>query len=296
VIKDEVDPTQRTPLQGVTIEAITGTKILRTKSEPSGFFSLTLNPGPTKGEPVVLKFDEADYRPLEISTTTPGDQLYVARMEPLQAGERETPVKPQPPGKIVDIRSLRVRYLSKEESTFGVGSLAKQFLAYNTGNVPCRGQQPCSPDGRWKATRTSLALDAEAGNEFRRVRLLCVSGPCAFTKVESGDFPHPSRKITVSVLDWSDTTDFLVEADVVRTMVTDAVQQAYPFIVGETMSFALPPGSEGPSVEADVDGQLIVFPLGPDIILPWATCSREGGPEGEQIYRCQIKSGYRVQE
>jgi hypothetical protein len=164
------------------------------------------------------------------------------------------------------------------------------------GNVPCRGRPPCSPDGRWAAARTTLPLDAGDGDEFSHVRVLCVAGPCAFTKVESEAFARPTRKITISVLNWSDTTNFLVEADVIRTVVRDAIQQSYPFIVGQTMNFALPPGSEGPSIEADLDGQYIVFPLGPDLILSWATCSIEVSKDGNKIYRCQLKPGYQVQE
>jgi hypothetical protein len=168
-------------------------------------------------------------------------------------------------------------------------------VAYNVGNIPCRGRPPCSPDGTWAATNTNLSVDAGEGNEFRNVRVLCIAGPCAFTKVDSGSFAHPARKITLSVLNWSDTTDFLVEADVIRTMVTEAVQHSYPFVVGQTMNFALPPASEGPTIEADLDGQYTVFPLGPALILSWASCSFEVSRDGNKIYRCQLKPGYQFQ-
>jgi hypothetical protein len=67
-------------------------------------------------------------------------------------------------------------------------------------------------------------------------------------------------------------------------------------MVGQTMNFALPPGSEGPSIEADLDGQYIVFPMGPDLILSWATCTMEVSKDGNKIYRCQLKPGYQFQE
>jgi hypothetical protein len=254
---------------------------------------LTLSPGVEKGEAVTLTFELPGYKASKITTTTPGDQLYLARLQPLRP---ELESNPEAPAKIIEIKNLRVRYSFKGQSTVSVGSLAKQFTAANKGNVPCTNQNPCSPDGRWKATETSLPLDAEERNEFRDVRVSCIAGPCAFTKIEPETFARPARKITVSVLNWSDTTDFLVEADVTRTMSANQVRHSFPFIFGETMNFALPPGSEGPSVEADLDGQHVVFPLGPELILSWANCSAEPSPDGNKLYRCQLKPGYRLQQ
>ncbi len=296
VLKQDSDPAQQTPLAGVTVTAAGGSTIVTRQTGPSGFFSVTLQPGVEKGESVILTFKHPDYKTLKIIAARPGDQLYIARLQPLQPEPNATLNPAAAPAKMVEIKNIQVRYSVKEKSTVVVGSLAKQFPAYNRGNVPCRGRLPCSPDDRWAATMTTLALDAEDGNEFRNVRILCVAGPCAFTKIEAGNFARPARKITLSVLNWSDATNFLVEADVIRTMVTDAVQHSYPFIVGQTMNFALPPGSEGPSIEADVDGQYIIFPLGPALILSWATCSVEVSQDRNKIYRCQLKPGYRFQE
>ena len=52
---------------------------------------------------------------------------------------------------------------------------------------------------------------------------------------------------------------------------------------------------EGPSVVADLNGEEIVFPLGPKAILSWATCSVETGP-GPRTYRCELKPGYEFQQ
>jgi len=94
------------------------------------------------------------------------------------------------------------------------------------------------------------------------------------------------------VLNWSDTAGFLVEAELTRTVVTDMIRHSYPFLIGETMSFALPAAAEGASVEASLDGHEIVFPLGPNLTISWATCSFETGAGGIKIYRCEIKPGY----
>jgi hypothetical protein len=296
ILEQNSDPTKQTPLPGVTVTAASGSAFVTGKSDPAGFFSITLNAGAEKSQEVVLTFRHPNYKTLEMTTTKPGNQLYIARMEPLQPESKTSVNSAGTPVKIAEIKNIRVRYSFKNQSTVSVGSLAKQFSAPNTGNVPCRGQNPCSPDGRWKATKTTLSVDAEEGNEFRNVRISCIAGPCAFTKTEPDHFTRPERRITVSVLNWSDTTDFLVEADEARTMVTDEVRYSYPFTVGPTLNFALPPGSEGPSVEADLDGQFIVFPLGPALILSWGTCSVQVSPDGNKVYRCQLKPGYRFQE
>jgi hypothetical protein len=98
--------------------------------------------------------------------------------------------------------------------------------------------------------------------------------------------------VKISVLNWSDTAVFLVEADVTRTAVTETIRRSYPTIIGETMSFALPGAAEGPTIEAALNGEEIVFPLGPKLILSWATCSVEVPPDQNRTYRCELKPGY----
>jgi hypothetical protein len=58
------------------------------------------------------------------------------------------------------------------------------------------------------------------------------------------------------------------------------------------MNFALPEGSEGLSIEATLNGQEIVFPVGPDSLLSWATCGVETPAGGNRFYRCQLKPEY----
>jgi hypothetical protein len=118
-----------------------------------------------------------------------------------------------------------------------------------------------------------------------------VGGPCPFTQVKS-DLSTESQKKTVTVLNWSDTASFLVEAEVIHLMVTDATRNFYPFVVGSTLTFALPTTAEGLCIEADVNGQQIVFPLGPDLILAWAACSVEPASDHNRTYRCTLKPGY----
>ena len=294
VLRQNKDPKKQSPIANVKITATGGLFEVDSTSDSSGFFQFSLRPSLRPREPVNLKFEHAEYKPLEI-TTSPQNLLYVFRMEP---------VIPEPPGerqaagtgKTLLIKNVRVRYTLKDQTTINLGSLAKQFEVVNTGNVPCAGHRPCSPDGKWKAAIGSLSLDAEADNLFRNVRVTCIAGPCPFTTIRPGDLSRPSRLINISVLNWSDPATFLVEAEVTRIAVTDTIRRSYPAIIGQTMTFALPTAAEGLTVEADLNGEEIVFPLGPKLILSWATCSVEIAPGQNKIYRCELKTGYQFPE
>jgi len=241
-----------------------------------------------------MTFEHAEYKPLEI-TEGGGDLLYVVRMEPLVRHPVPVPDHATPPAKAAQISNVRVRYSFKNQTTVNVGSVARQFQVVNTGDVPCRGKRPCSPDGKWKASIGSLSLDAQEGNVFQNVRASCIAGPCPFTRIEPDNLSRPARNIQITALIWSDTASFLVEAEVTRTLATDTVRHSFPFITDQTMTFALPATAEGLSVVADLNGEEIVFPLGPKLAMSWATCSVEVPPGGNKIYRCEVKPGYQVQ-
>jgi hypothetical protein len=57
----------------------------------------------------------------------------------------------------------------------------------------------------------------------------------------------------------------------------------------------LPSAAESVSIEAELDKQTIIFPLGPSLFLSWATCNTEVNPDKSRIYRCAPKPGYRFQ-
>jgi len=138
-------------------------------------------------------------------------------------------------------------------------------------------------------------LDAGEGNAFRDARASCIAGPCPFTKIQGDQPSQDSRIFTVSALDWSDTTTFLLEAEVFRPMVSQTEHWSYPVIFGEGLSFTLPASAESVSIEADLNGQTIIYPLSPSLFLSWATCDAAATPEKGQVFRCTAKPGYRFQ-
>jgi hypothetical protein len=140
-----------------------------------------------------------------------------------------------------------------------------------------------------------MSLDAGKGNEFRNVRVSCIAGPCPFTRIEHETVSGDGRHLNVAAQDWSDTATFLVEAEVVHPAEIDIVRESYPAIFGRSLSFSLPASAEGPSIEAELNGETIVFPLGPNLSLGWAQCTE--GKNKDQItrYRCELRPGYRFQ-
>jgi hypothetical protein len=139
----------------------------------------------------------------------------------------------------------------------------------------------------------AAALDAGEGNVFRNARVTCIAGPCPFTRVDTDAFSAGGHNIKVSVRNWSDTATFVLQADVARTQVGDIVRESSPVIFGRALNFTLPAKAEGPSIEAEINGSRIVFPLGPTPVLSWADCNVRVEKNQVKDYRCELKPGYR---
>ncbi len=287
VVIADADPRKQLPIGGVEISADNPSKSA-SKSDSSGFFTLSLPRPMRRGHPIVLHFRHPQYHPLDVLEYV-GNQLYIVHLAPVDSSH--TPTN-QP---TIKVSNVRVRYTVKTMTELNVGSAVKTFEVQNTGNVPCKNQRPCSPDGRWKATLTSANIDAGVGNAFRNARASCIAGPCPFTRIDSDRASPNGQIITLSVRNWSDTTTFLMEAEVFRPMVSQMEHWSYPAIFGDGLSFTLPSSAESVSVEADLDGQTIIFPLGPSLILTWATCDDGTSPDQGRVFRCSLRPGYRFQ-
>ncbi len=154
VLIANADPRKQLPVPNVEITAESSGRAEHTKSDSSGYFQLNWGPVVWPGEQITFKFRHPDYQPLDI-TRTLSDQLYIVRMTSSAPVERV-----ESPGPEVLVGDIRVRYAVKATNTINIGSTAKTFDVANTGNLPCDGQSPCSPNGKWKAAIGSLALDA----------------------------------------------------------------------------------------------------------------------------------------
>jgi hypothetical protein len=265
---------------------------MEARSDFSGYFSLTLQPGVKRGDPVTLHFQRPDYLPFEL-TGTVGDQLFVAHLKPVPMKVDEDLTQNHPP---VTVGNVVIRYSIETSNSANVGSGVKILQIANTGNVPCNRARICSPDGQWKAAIGQAELDAGAGNEFRDARVSCIAGPCPFTKIDSDNFSAGGQRIGVTIRDWSDPTTFVLQAEVFRVQVYDLVRQYYPTIIGRTVNFSLPAGAGGLTVQAEVNGTEVAFALGPRPLLSWADCRVSESRDHVSNYRCELKPWCRFRQ
>jgi len=285
VLRDDAEVRKQVPVANAQITADDTAKAV-TKTDASGLFHLNFRPGVRVGESIAITVTHPNYWTLDTAITA-NNELYVFRMTPVPR-----PI-PKASGPEVTVTNARVRYAVTETTTINVGSAAETFDVVNRGYIPCEGSKTCSPDGKWKAAVVGKSLDAGDGNSFEDIRVTCIAGPCGFTRIENNGFSTGARHIEIRVRNWSDTTSFLFEAEVTHTMASDAIRQLYPAKFGEGMDFTLPATGEGPSIEAEVGGADIVYPLGPLLILSWATCSLTVAPDQTKLYHCDLKPGYR---
>lgn len=287
VLQQESDPRKELPIANVVVTAVTeGSSAQETKSDSAGFFSFHLYPSLRHGKPITLSFRHPDYQPLSMNDYV-SDKLYVAKM----VSKLPPPPVPDHPESVVG--NIVVRYSMKTASAINVGSAVRTFQVENKGNVRCEGRPPCSPDGKWKASVASTTLDAGEGNELRNTRVACIAGPCPFTQVESTSSTEDNRTVTVSARDWSDTATFLIESEVFHPMDSDVISDSYPVIFDRSLNFTVPADAEGVSVQTELNGTAIIFPLGPNLFLSWASCDTRVNKNQTTLYRCELKPGFR---
>jgi len=283
------DSHKEVPIADVEVSVSDGLTPITVKSDASGYFIIKLPVRVRRGHLITLQFRHPDYLPLDWPDFV-GDKLYIVHLEPRP---RPVPAAAEPE---TDVGNLRVRYSIKNFTVVSVGSAVKVFQVENKGNVPCQDSSPCSPNGKWKAAIGSGSLDAGPGNQFRNARVSCIAGPCPFTKIEEDRASEGGQKITAVARTWSDTATFLMEAEVFHPMAAEIVHESYPVIFGPTLNFTLPADAEGISIAADLNRETIIFPLGPNLFLSWATCNARVNPDRTKVYRCELKPGFRFSQ
>ena len=289
VIKQDDDPIKQSPIMDVEVSEANGLATASTKSNFTGDFALPLIRGVGLNDSVTLRFLHSDYVPLEL-TELVSDKLTIVHLVPIHKEIEQTTVQPDRPA--IPVANVRIRYSTETVTQDNIGTGVKTFQIQNVGNTPCQNSAPCSPDGKWKAATNSESLDAGEGSVFRNARVSCIAGPCPFTRIDNDGFSAGGRYIKVTVRNWSDTTTFLFQAEVFRPQISDIVRMTYPIILGTSLDFTLPPNAEGPSVEAELNGENIIFPLGPIPILSWAECNVSVAKDKSRFYRCELNSGY----
>ncbi len=287
VLKDDKDPRKQSPIANVEISSPDGLLERDATSDFSGTYRLTFHPGVKAGQPVQLAFRHPDFQALDV-TEILTDRLDVVRLTPLHG---EVEAKLNEAEQIIG--NVMVRYSTEATKNENIGSAVRTFQVENQGNVSCMQRLPCSPDGKWKAASASVSLDAGEGSVFRDARVSCIAGPCPFTRIDTDEFSRGGRTIKVTVRNWSDTTTFLFQAEVFRSQLDSIVRTSFPVIFGRSMNFTLPSSAEGPSLEAEMNGTLIVYPLGPSPNLSWASCEVRVEKNQAKDYRCELKAGYR---
>ncbi len=287
VITSDAIAMRELPLADVEVTVADDPAVPSVRSDTSGFFviDIPLRKRVRRGLPLSLAFRHPGYEPLELHSVAL-DKLCVARLTPLTSNAPSSPA-------VSISNNVVAKYSINTTTMINVGSAVKTFDVVNTGNVPCQEGHSCSPDGRWSAALGSVTIDAGRGNEFRNARASCIAGPCPFTRIQDTNLNSARQTLRVSALNWSDTATFLVEAEVYRAMQTDVLRESYPVVFGQAFTFTLPGAAEGVSIQAELDKNAIVFPLGPSLFLSWADCQLLINKDQTKVYRCELKPGYR---
>lgn len=290
VIRHSTDPRNELPVAGAVVTVSDNATRVSAVSGDTGYFHIKFPERIWPKETVNLAFQHPDYKPLDesllIGIHAQSNLLYVVEMTSTAAPP------PAPVAHPIKISEVRIRYTVNDRTDTNVGSAVRVFQIVNTGNLPCKENDLCSPDGLWKEAKGSVTLDAGAGNVFRNVRASCIAGPCPFTRVDSQGFENGGQKIEVAALDWSDTATFLVEAEVFQESISSKLRESYPVIYGRDLHFTAPPTAEGVTIEAQVGTTPMVFPLGPNLYMDWGICNSRKGRNNDTIYQCELRPGF----
>ena len=71
IVEQSADPAKQLPISDVEVTAENNLVVSGTSSDNSGFFSLSLRPEIRPGTPVLLKFRNADFKPLALASRDP---------------------------------------------------------------------------------------------------------------------------------------------------------------------------------------------------------------------------------
>jgi len=184
VIQRDEDSNKELPIADVVVTASDSVRSAATRSDAAGYFKLVLHKRVLSDLPIRVTFRHPRYEPLDLTVQTgrlqTPEQLYVAAMVPI-VPKVVVPPGPRSPVRPVraptQVSNIRVRYTLNNRTQTNVGFAVRTFQVVNQGNVPCDHRSPCSPDGKWKATSTTVSLDAGPDNTFSNITASCIAGP-----------------------------------------------------------------------------------------------------------------------
>ncbi len=294
VLRQDPDLRRQQPIADARVEVRSGRSLWTGETNGEGYFRIPIRKILLPGSQFSFTITHSDFEPLHVATSVglraARHQLHIFRLIPTTPDSSQ-----QAPGASpVRVTGLRVRFVENGSTENNIGSISRTFEVKNRGNQPCDPKSTCSPDGRWRAAQMQLPLNAGAGNRFEQLRVSCIAGPCPFTRTATSTDAHNASLMTVKAWDWSDTATFLVEAEVYHTSFSSAVHHLFPVLFGRTLNFTLPSNEEGVSLEAELNGTMMVFPLGPEGDLSWASCVvRESDSSNPMhVYHCELKPGF----
>ena len=194
VMRDEANPEKRFPISNVIVSATDGLGG-SAATTADGMFRLELKPEAKGGAQIALNFKHPDYQERDVIQAIGQGVPYIFYMWPSQYAATT------PGARVIP--------------AFYAPVVSRTFQIPNRGSVRCNNQQPCSPDGKWKAALASATIDAGPGHVFISGRADCVAGPCPWSAVETKGFPQiGQRTINVSVRAWSDTVTYRLSGEI----------------------------------------------------------------------------------
>ena len=294
VLRQDKDLRGQQPVANVAMQLQMASRTFDATTDAQGYFHIPLHRVVLPGTRLLLTLTHPGFQPQQlpivVSLRSSRNPLRILFLRESVADSQNHPSTTAS----VRMTNIRVRYVENGSTETNIGSISRTFEIANHGNVPCKGHPPCSPDGQWKATIGKIQLDAGPGNAFQQIRISCIAGPCPFTRIDSPHEEKSGRMLSARVTNWSDTVAILVEAEVYHQSVSSAVHHLFPVLFERTLSFTLPANEEGVSLEAEMNGTEMVFPLGPEGEMSWASCVERDSESADQarVYHCELKPGY----
>ena len=289
VILQDDDPTKESPIAGVSVavEPDDGVSLVDTAtSDFSGYFKLRLPPTIVYGDSVTLRLRHPDHQPIDLVVPV-AEHLYVMRMSSAHPEVQPRPARPD-----IVLSEIIVRYTIESRTALNIGSGARpstcpivamsRAIGSRRVHLMASGRRRTAVCRSTPERATSFAMRAcPASLVHARLR---ISSRMDFRAAARSSRPRSATGRT------RPRSRLKPKCSGLRTPIRLSVPTQSSSDTGSTLHW--PPPPRGVSIEAEVDGEPIIFPLAPNGILSWATCNVRIQKEQARLYRCELKPGY----